>query len=159
MVLDYRHDAACGLYCGACDVLRANTTGSIEALAGKWGVDPDDLICQGCQTDTIGVFCRDCGFRECTRSKGIAHCSECDEFPCDALVRFRDDEVPHHSGVLRNLEEMREVGVERWLEDQRARWSCPRCGSSSCWEDTACVRCGSPLRDCRAEEAELDATS
>ncbi len=157
MVMDCRHDGACGLYCGACDVLRANDTGSVEALAKQWGMDPDDLICRGCQTDTIAVFCRDCIFRDCTRSRGIAHCSECDEFPCDALVRFRNDAAPHHSAVLHNSEQMREVGVERWLEDQRVRWSCPSCHASFCWEDTTCAGCGSMLRDSRAEEAELDA--
>lgn len=150
--MTYRYDAPCGLYCGACGTILADKAGSVDILAKEWGMQPGQLVCHGCKTGTTG----DCTFRDCVASKGIEYCFQCDTFPCDELVRFRNDRASHHSVVLRNLRRMREIGVEQWLEEQRLRWSCPNCGAGSFWYDAECKMCGTPLRDCRAEEADLD---
>lgn len=153
--MEYRFDAPCGLYCGACPTIRAVGEEGLAGLAKRWEMDPSDLVCHGCLSDTTAVFCRDCGFRSCTRAKGIGNCSECDSFPCENLRRFRNDEAPHHSAVLSNLGRMREIGLEGWLEEQRARWSCPSCGEPFAWYDAKCAKCGADLFDCRAEEKSL----
>jgi hypothetical protein len=41
--MDFRYDTSCGLYCGACDVLQANKSGTVETLAQAWGMEPDQL--------------------------------------------------------------------------------------------------------------------
>lgn len=155
--MKYRYDAPCGLYCGACGTVLADKNGSVEALAEEWGMQPDQLVCHGCKTVTTAVFCRDCRFRDCVSSKGIDYCFQCDEFPCGDLLSFRNDQASHHSVVLQNSKRMLDIGVDRWLEEQRVRWSCPSCGASFSWYDTACKSCGAALRDCRADEAELGA--
>ncbi len=154
---EYHLDAPCGLYCGACGTVLADMRGTVEELAREWEMEPGQLVCHGCRSDTTAVFCRDCRFRSCTASRGVEHCSECGDFPCDELVAFRNDDAPHHSVVLVNLRRMREVGTAAWLEEQRLRWSCPGCGEPFFWYDTACRFCGTALRNCRAEEAALEA--
>ena len=149
-----RYDAVCGLYCGACRVVQCNETGTVDAIAREWGMKAEDLVCHGCRSDVRAALCRDCEFIQCAESKGIEHCSDCDELPCAKLTAFRDDDAPHHSAVVRNSEAMRELGVERWLQIQRDRWSCPECGARSWWYLETCSSCGTTLRDARAEEAE-----
>jgi len=154
--MKYRYDAPCGLYCGACGTVLADKEGSYEELAKKWGMKPEDLVCHGCKSETVAVFCQKCTFRDCVVSKKIEYCFQCDDFPCKDLVNFRNDQAAHHSVVLHNLNRMKEVGIEQWLEEQRSRWSCTQCGTSSFWYDTTCRKCGAGLRDCRDEEAALD---
>ncbi len=152
--MTYRYDAVCGLYCGACRVVQSNENGSVEALAKEWGREPAQLACHGCKSDVLATFCRDCVFKSCAASKGVEYCSECDEFPCAELIKFRDDDAVHHSAVVRNSEAMREQGVPAWLESQRERWNCPGCGTRFWWYAKTCKTCGSVLRDCEAEEAD-----
>ena len=154
--MNQRYDAVCGLYCGACRVVQSNERGCLEELAREWNREPDDLVCHGCKSSVRAVFCRDCRFIVCAESRGVEYCSECSDFPCEELLAFRDDDAPHHSAVVRNSEMMRELGVERWLETQSKRWSCPECGARSWWYLDVCGSCGSALRDARAEEAETD---
>jgi len=154
--MKYRYDTPCGLYCGACGAVLADKTGTVEELAKKWDMKPDQLVCHGCLTETVAVFCRDCTLRACVLEKGVEHCFECDDYPCDALVAFRNDKASHHSMVLHNSGRMREVGVKQWLEEQKERWSCPGCGRAFSWYETECEACGAALRGCRQEESELD---
>ncbi len=154
-MMEHRFDAPCGLYCGACPTIQAGRKGNLADLAKRWEMEPGDLVCRGCLSDTTAAFCRDCDFRSCTRAKGIRNCSECDTFPCEELSKFRNDDAPHHSVVLSNLARIREVGPESWLAEQRVRWSCPSCGEPFAWYDAKCVKCGAVLFDCRAEEKTL----
>ncbi|MBN1551194.1 DUF3795 domain-containing protein, partial [bacterium] len=117
--MTYRLDAYCGLYCGACPVLIANKTGTVEAAAAQWKVKPEQIVCHGCKSDMVSHFCTDCTFKKCAEKKGIDFCHQCDDFPCEALTVFRNDAYPHHSIIFRNLEQLREVGLDRWLELQK----------------------------------------
>jgi len=152
--MEARYDTVCGLYCGACRVVQCNEDGTVEALAKEWGMEPEQLVCHGCKTDVLASFCRDCVFKSCAAEKGIEHCSECGEFPCEQLLAFRDDDFAHHSAVVRNSETMRTMGLPAWLEHERARWSCPECGTRFWWYLKTCTSCGAALRDCEAEQAE-----
>ena len=84
-------------------------------MANVWETGPADLVCGGCLSEAAAVFGRGCRFRSCAASKGIEHCFRCDTFPCADLVKFRNDDMPHHSVVLANLARMREAGLEEDL--------------------------------------------
>jgi hypothetical protein len=151
----FRYDTFCGLYCGACDVLQANTNDTLEALASAWGTTIERLRCRGCKSAVNAVYCVDCDIKACAASKAIAYCFECADYPCTRLVGFRNDEHPHHSVLLHNLGRIRRLGTEQWLADERARWSCPQCGASFTWYEEVCRVCGTELYDCRDEERKL----
>ena len=155
--MEYRYDAPCGIYCGACETLHAFREGRLEEHAKLCGEDPALLKCAGCKTDVNATYCVGCHFRDCSRDKGIEFCFECEDFPCAKLVAFRNDECPHHSSVLKNLETIREKGVDEWLKEQEKRWSCPECGKGFTWYDSKCEACGAGLYDCRAEDKDLAA--
>ena len=156
--MEIRYDSYCGLNCGACPVGIANELGDLEGIrkmAGEWGRDPDDLRCGGCKTDLTAVFCTDCGMRVCAMEKKLEFCSECDDFPCGKITKFRNDDAPHHSAVFSNLAKIREMGLENWLDAEAARWSCPECGNRFGWYSKTCDQCGKELYNAVSEEEEL----
>jgi hypothetical protein len=150
-----RLDAYCGLWCGACDVMEANRRGTVEQLAAAWHGTVDELRCDGCKTATIAIYCRDCTFRACAQRRGLEFCSECAGYPCAELTAFRNDENPHHSIVMHNLDRIAAIGGPAWCEEQRIRWSCPACGERFTWYAESCPSCGGAVRNAIQEEREL----
>lgn len=155
--MEYEHAAPCGLFCGACPALMANKQDLVSEFAMRCGLSECDVICHGCRSDTNAVFCKDCQFKACIRSMGVDYCFECQEFPCQKLIDFKNDPEPHHSLVIQNLVAMRVVGVEGWVEEQTQRWSCPNCKAPFSWYEHQCGNCKAPLRDSRMEADALAA--
>jgi len=101
-----------------------------------------DLNCEGCLSDVLGFPCRNCGFCECVQEKGLTNCSQCPEVPCQWLIDFNNDGIPHHGEVLGNIQRQKEIGIHAWLAEQEERWRCARCSSTLTWYDTECPDCG-----------------
>jgi hypothetical protein len=146
--------APCGLYCGACSILSGVRRGDMAFLdlaalgvAEYLGhpVKAADLRCEGCLSEVRAAPCRECAIRSCAISKGVTRCAECADFPCEVITAFNNDGMPHHGEVLRNIRRQREIGVEKWVAEQEARWQCPSCGEPTDWYAVQCHRCGHPL--------------
>ncbi len=157
--MDYRLDASCGLYCGACPVLIANKNGTLEEAAKQWNATPEQLVCHGCKSDAVCSFCTECHFKKCSSEKGIEFCFECGDFPCEKLTAFRNDEYPHHSIIFKNLDEIRTVGVAHWLTLQKERWSCLECDTEFAWYSDTCRKCGAPVFNSKSEEHTISRSS
>jgi hypothetical protein len=71
------------------------------------------------------------------------------------LKDFQADDAVHHSSVLRGLERIKEIGIEKWLTEQAERWCCEKCGTVSTWYRNKCEKCGAELIDCIKEEENL----
>ncbi len=138
--------APCGLWCGACGIAVAHATGNErlkEKLAPVYGCEAKDMVCEGCKSKIRFVFCKECPIRACTESKGYKGCFECADFPCDSVKNF-----PHPVGrkvILRSVPEWRELGTERWLATQIARYACPACGARLMRGQTRCPGCKEPV--------------
>jgi hypothetical protein len=152
--------APCGLYCGVCAVYIAHRDhnvklkerlldvyqGRIEGkgkLPNSEGLTIDDIRCLGCLSDDRFMHCRQCAIRDCTRKKGYEGCHQCDAFPCEHIDRF-----PMTVGkrvVLRVIPYWREVGTEKWIQDEEARYICPKCGNRLFRGVVQCNRCKEKL--------------
>jgi hypothetical protein len=56
-----------------------------------------------------------CEVRRCCREKGFFACYECDELQtCEKLKHIHED--LHYESALKNLLEIREMGLDEWLE-------------------------------------------
>ncbi|MBN2543635.1 DUF3795 domain-containing protein [bacterium] len=154
--MDYKLDAYCGLYCGACGVFKANKMNIVEETAKKWKLKPENIRCHGCKSDMIAVFCTDCHLKLCAEKKKVEFCYECDEYPCENLLNFRNDEHPHHSVILNNLEYIKENGLQEWLRQQAKRWSCSKCGTEFSWYEETCQSCGTKLHNAEDEDKTLN---
>jgi protein-arginine kinase activator protein McsA len=93
--------------------------------------------------------------KQCALDHHVEFCFECDEYPCEKLQTFKNDDNPHHSVVLRNLDHLKEVGSEKWLDEQKKRWSCPQCGTPFSWYDRECEACGPQLYNAVEEDRDI----
>lgn len=113
--------AVCGLFCGTCPSF------------------PDS--CHGCLSDKVAVHCKNCpnGIRECAMEHAVTRCYECGAFPCDRLEKFSrqhyQNGIGHHENVIKDLEYMRQHGVEDWVREQTEENTCSKCGKLIYWYD------------------------
>ena len=150
--------ATCGLYCGACPIYLDTQSKSdqktkefMQYLGSKQSaIKREDFQCEGCLgKGKLISFCAKCDIRSCAESKKIAHCSECSEFPCTRISNFNNNhgKLLHHSEVLANLRNLRELGIKDWAKSEEERWRCPQCGNRIGWYDKACSKCGTKRSD------------
>ncbi|VEN72840.1 conserved hypothetical protein [Candidatus Desulfarcum epimagneticum] len=150
----------CGLYCGVCAIYMAHQDDNQKfkellvgvyrgeapgkgALPGAETLSADDIRCRGCLSDERFMHCRQCEIRDCAMEKGHAGCWECGDFPCGHIENF-----PMTVGkkvILRCVPHCREVGVEKWIEDEEARYVCPECGSKLFRGAGRCNACKTPV--------------
>jgi hypothetical protein len=151
----------CGLYCGVCGIYIAHRDNNLKfkkrlvdlyqgEVPGGKGILPncetlsvEDIKCRGCLSDDQFMHCRQCEIRECTREKGYTGCHQCPEFPCRHIENF-----PMTVGkkvILRVIPYWREVGTEKWIGDEEARYICPKCGHKVFRGVVTCNQCKAKL--------------
>lgn len=142
--------APCGLYCGVCAILYAARDDNLklkEKLVGLYKdrlprgdrLTAQDIQCKGCLSEAPFMYCRQCDIKTCTTNKGYAGCHECEDFPCSLIEHF-----PMPVGkkvILRAISYWREMGTQRWVEDEEARYRCPECGHMLFRGARRCNRC------------------
>lgn len=126
--------APCGVYCGACPALVKSNT------------------CLGCRSEDRNqkrTSKWNCRIRDCVLSKkGTDFCFQCDEYPCKNLTDKLRDSHPDDSRysyrheILTNLEGVRELGIERWVRNQKKKWTCRRCRGTVMFYSYKCATCG-----------------
>ena len=121
--------APCGMNCGLCYAFQGSRT-----------------RCPGCRIDG-GKKCKtrvDCKIKVCTnRRAGEADfCTSCASFPCQRLQaldkRYRQK---YGMSMLENLEKLKAVGIERFLQSERDKWACVGCGGTLCVHKAQCLVC------------------
>lgn len=85
----------CGYRCDLCLACRPNVEANPpnqQALSDGWfkyfgfRIPPEELVCDGCMADTPQID-RGCPVRPCVIRKGLANCSQCDEYGCESLAK------------------------------------------------------------------------
>jgi hypothetical protein len=138
-------DSFCGIYCSACSVRRFGETGRADGFVSCLGdVPSDEIACSGCRSASVYAGCRVCTLRDCATAKGLSRCVDCAEYPCPPYVMWQKAAtlLPHVREARASLEAIRRDGPDAWRVAQRARWSCPSCGSPLSWYARECVACG-----------------
>ncbi|HWQ08221.1 MAG TPA: DUF3795 domain-containing protein, partial [Holophaga sp.] len=131
--------AYCGLYCDACSFKRAHDDQDLDhmrAMPDRYAPYKDHLpdACPGCRLENQ---CGPCPIRDCARERALLHCGQCPGLPCERLVRFTQDGVPHHAQAISNLDSLRTLGEAAWLDHQARQWTCS-CGSRQSWYRPQC---------------------
>ena len=150
----------CGLYCGVCAIYMAHRDNNLKfkerlvklyqgevsgkgTLPNSESLSIEDIKCRGCLSDERFMHCRQCETRECAQERGFTGCQQCEEFPCVHIDNF-----PMTIGkkvILRAIPYWREVGNEKWIQDEEARYVCPECGQKVFRGVVVCNRCKAKL--------------
>jgi hypothetical protein len=133
---DLKRVGYCGAYCGLClnggrIPQRAGELKDLLSVAavGEWGPElPDfdgfwrflgDLAESAsrasCREGTCGLDV--CAIRTCASAKGVDACPFCDDYPCERIRVL----AKRYVTLLGDGQRMREVGIDRWIEEQKAR--------------------------------------
>jgi predicted RNA-binding Zn-ribbon protein involved in translation (DUF1610 family) len=138
--------APCGLYCGVCAILMAhrdNNEKFKERLAPIYGVLPEEIACHGCLSDQCFKYCQVCPIRSCAHEKNYEGCHQCDSWPCDYIANFP---IPVGKKVImRAIPAWKELGTEKWVEQETARYRCPNCGKELFRGAKRCRACKEPV--------------
>jgi hypothetical protein len=89
------------------------------------------------------MHCRQCDIRNCAEEKGYTGCHQCAEFPCHHIDNF--SMTVGKKVILRAIPYRREVGDEKWIQDEEARYICPECGNKVFRGVAKCNQCKTQL--------------
>ena len=128
--------APCGLDCSLC----RHAHDSEQPCGGCLG--PQEQKYEYCRTK--------CDIMKCGKYQQYQYrfCDACPDYPCEAIWekenRYQAQYVLKESPI-QNLKEIREEGMEAFLEKQRQRFTCPACGDVICVHTGICRGCGTSL--------------
>jgi len=145
----------CGLYCGACPFYLGtkdpNYKEEFKQENGQW---EEDWYCLGCGNLDEKSWGNQCLITQCAVSKSVMYCHTCDEYPCEKLIAFSQDNYPHHHTVISGSNRMKEIGCDAWLEEQEKRWACTVCKKPFGWYAKTCMSCGNKVFNSVEEDKE-----
>ncbi len=83
----------CGIDCTGCQAYiatQANDLDKLNEIAKSWSDETvqykhTDIVCDGCFSQRLNTFCKDCEVRICAKENGHRVCSQCNLYPCDRL--------------------------------------------------------------------------
>lgn len=123
--------APCGMNCSACYAhLRKKNS------------------CPGCrgQEDSQPAYCRRCGIRDCALRRGVDFCFECSSFPCIPVKRMdKRYRLRYQVSLIENGLRIKAIGVERFLQEEKQKWTCTQCGGVVSLHSKACSGCGAVM--------------
>lgn len=125
--------APCGLDCSLCKRALAET----NPCAGCLG--PDENKPEFCSKQCGIILCRK------RQANGYAYCDECPEYPCEDVMEKENrytSKYPLYESPKKNLQEIRELGMEQFLEKEREQWTCKECGGVISVHNGICSGCG-----------------
>ena len=129
--MDQGSIAPCGVICDLCLGFQRNRNTCVRC--GGEGYKP--------------YHCTVCRITLCPEKQGnrTLLCHECHRFPC-RRIRDLDKRYAARYGEspIGNLEDIRRIGMEAFLQREEAAWSCPVCGKLLCAHREVCLSCGSP---------------
>ena len=139
--------APCGLYCGVCAIYIAHRDNNLKFKEKLMNVykpfveNIDDVQCLGCLSDEVVFgYCQTCPIKSCVKEKELEGCYQCDEWPCKNIKRF-----PIAVGkkvIMRAIPQWRELGTEKWVEQEEMRYRCPECSNPLFRGTKRCNKCG-----------------
>ena len=106
--------------------------------------------CLGClANDESGkpAHCRNCKIKDCVREKGVSYCYECAQFPCKFIKNLEKSyNKRYQASLMENSEFVRQHGLERFMEQQKEKYTCPKCGGIISIHDRECSECQESMK-------------
>ena len=122
--------APCGMNCGICiGYLREK-----NPCGGCFKKD-DPNKPKSCRSCSIV----NCKFLEKTTSN---FCYDCEKYPCTRLKQLdKRYRTKYKMSMLENLENIKKLGLETFIKNEKKRWKCDNCGGTLCVHREFCLSC------------------
>ena len=103
--------------------------------------------CPGCREENKNkpYHCARCRIKNCDEFKNndINYCYECSSFPCKRMKQLDNSYRNNYNfSMIENLENIKNKGIEIFIEDERKRWTCSKCGGIISVHRGYCSICG-----------------
>jgi len=110
--------------------------------------------CPGCggSDDRKPRHCVICRIKNCPELEATdnAFGFECSKFPCARLRRLDNRyRTKYRMSMIDNLQRIRELGLDGYIDREKERWKCPECGGIVCVHRDDCLTCSSSTRSTR----------
>ncbi len=111
----------------------------------------DRNVCPGCRGEDPSKpkYCVVCRIKTCEKMAGDGRgfCFGCDTFPCARLKRLdKRYRTKYGMSMIENLGMIESSGMDRFLQAERERRTCPECGGVICVHKAECPSCGRAWR-------------
>lgn len=123
--------APCGMNCAVC--------------YQHVGIRKKGQHCEGCLQDDYRkpAHCRNCKIKSCAQDRGHAYCFVCDEFPCKFIKNLEKSYRKRYAtSLVENSQTAQGKGIDVFLEQDRIKWTCKKCGGAFSLHDGMCSECG-----------------
>jgi hypothetical protein len=129
------HVAPCGINCGTCK--------AYHRVRNR---------CSGCMSAAGPMVnhCMKCNIRHCESltETGSKFCYECNQFPCEKIRKIdKRYQARYETSLILNLRTINKIGIESYITQESARWTCSNCGSLLCVHSSSCSECGKTYID------------
>ena len=121
--------APCGMNCSIC-----------------LGFQREKNTCEGCRnfSENTPTYCRKCIIANCEtiKSNESGFCYECESYPCKRLKQLdKRYRTKYNMSMLENLESIKNIGLDKFIENEKVRWKCDQCGGRLCVHREICLNC------------------
>ncbi len=102
--------------------------------------------CNGCrgEIELIPNSCKRCIIRNCSvnQNNKSKFCYECESYPCQRLKQLdKRYKTKYHMSMIENLEYIKNLGINKFIENEKERWKCSECGNIICIHHNECPKC------------------
>ena len=105
--------------------------------------------CPGCNSPEAKKqkHCENCVIKNCPELPEIEgengkFCYNCEKFPCPRLKQLdKRYRTRYGTSFIENLQTLKESGMEKYLEMEKAKWTCPNCNNLLCIHKEKCPGC------------------
>ena len=122
--------APCGMNCGICK-----------------GYLREKKKCPGCRRNNtsnsssrVRCIIKNC---EVIKTNQSGFCYECQKYPCRRLKQLdKRYRTKYSMSMIENLESIKATGLSAFVEKEKKRWHCAKCGGVICVHRGYCHDCG-----------------
>lgn len=102
--------------------------------------------CVGClNTGNKPYHCTVCSIKSCDEKQANEEllCYECRKFPCRRIKNMDKRYITKYGeSPVQNLNNIKDMGLQQFIEIQKEKWKCIRCGELLCVHQDVCLNCG-----------------
>lgn len=103
--------------------------------------------CNGCNgpNEYKRKSCIDCTIKNCEEKKGLMKqlCSKCKKYPCKRIKHLHKRYTERYNvSIYSNFKMINEEGIKKFINKERNKWRCTKCGKYYCMHREKCLECG-----------------